>query len=120
MRTTSPVRKVVTIIGGTLVAASLIGTAPAIAKSATTTGSHVWTWKDEGHAYQYVKDTAADSRSAAAKYERSASAGTIRTLWAKGGSGTTTKSGKGSKIIKMQACRQEQAAPDTCSKWVAN
>ncbi|MGW8380854.1 hypothetical protein [Streptomyces sp. ODS28] len=120
MSKTSIRRKTFAGVGGALVALSLLGTTPAVAKSASTTGSKIYTYKKEGHQYAYVKDTKADKRAAYGKYERSASAGKIRALWNKSGSGTTAKSGKGSKIIKMRACRQEQWKPDSCSNWTAN
>lgn len=113
-------RKAVAALGGVLVATSLIGTAPAFAKSATTTGSKVYTYQTEKHEYFYVKDTKADSRSAGGKYTRKASPKTTRTMWNSMGSGKTARSGPGSSILKMQACRQEQFWPDKCSGWTEN
>ncbi|MFD8732751.1 MULTISPECIES: hypothetical protein [unclassified Streptomyces] len=113
-------RVAIKIAGAALGVLALVGSAPAFALSATTAGSKLTTNSDEGHQYARVYDTSADSRSAKGEYERFASPGTVRNLWNKSGYDTVVKSGSGSKIIKGRACRQEQAAPDSCGSWKAN
>ncbi|MFD6042660.1 hypothetical protein ACFWG7_15205 [Streptomyces koyangensis] len=106
--------------GLVLGAGAMLASAPAFALSATTTGSKLTTSADEGHKIARVYDTSADSRSAKGEYERQASPNEIKNLWNKSGNGTVVKSASGSKIAKGRACRQEQAAPDSCGGWKFN
>ncbi|WP_380285915.1 hypothetical protein [Kitasatospora purpeofusca] len=93
----------------------VIGSAPAFAVTASTTGSTAWS--NDGYTF-YVKDTKADSRSAYGQYTRIANVGEVRTLWNKSGSDTTVSTTTDSPIWQIRACRQEQFASDSCSSWV--
>ncbi|AIA07674.1 hypothetical protein [Streptomyces noursei] len=97
--------------------AALCGSAPAFALTATTEGSKAYTTNSNLTAN--VEDTKADSRSAKGEYYRKAEPGVTKNLWNSSGSGTVVSSTGSSAVYQIRACRQEQAAPDTCGAWVA-
>ncbi|MFB7912665.1 hypothetical protein [Streptomyces sp. NPDC056061] len=66
-----------------------------------------------------VYDGSDDGDSGKAEYYRQTSAGTKRTLWNHSGYKTRATSADGSKIIKFQACDDNDWAPDDCSGWKA-
>ncbi|MGW8378009.1 hypothetical protein [Streptomyces sp. ODS28] len=113
-------KKHLRFIAAAAVAAALaLPTGTAIAKSATGGGVTAWTPAKNDSGIIAVKDGSKDGDPGKAEYYRSASAGTKRTLWNHSGSGTTVYSGDGSRIIKFQACDENNNAPDDCSGWVA-
>ncbi|MER6501874.1 hypothetical protein ABT218_21395 [Streptomyces sp. NPDC001455] len=97
--------------------AALCGSAPAFALTATTTGSKAYTSNSDLTAN--VEDTSADSRSAKGEYYRKAEPNVTKNLWNKSGYGTVVSSAGSTAVYQIRACRQEQAAPDTCGKWAA-
>ncbi len=97
---------------------AVVGSAPAFAISASTTGSYAYTSSSDNTTMN-VSDTSADSRSAYGQYFRTSDPSSYSTLWNKSGSGTTVSAGGNSSILQLRACRQEQWSSDTCSGWVA-
>lgn len=95
--------------------AALCGAAPAFALSSTTTGSHAYT--SNSNLTANVADTSADSRSAKGEYYRKSEPSVTKNLWNSSGSGTVVSSTGSSAIYQIRACRQEQAAPDSCGSW---
>jgi hypothetical protein len=101
-----------------------VGAAPAVAyQTATLSGTgQARVYENYGtanDAYVGAWDDAADQNPVYATYYRSASSGTERNLWNKGGGGTLTFSGNGSWVIKAKICESQVAEPDDCSVFVA-
>jgi hypothetical protein len=108
------------IVAGVFVAAALVlPTSSAIALTAKGGGVSATNPYDGDNGVISVYDGSADGDPGKAEYYRQASPDTKRTLWNHSGSGTRVVSGDGSKIIKFQACDENNAAPDDCSGWKA-
>ncbi|UZJ32371.1 hypothetical protein [Streptomyces endophytica] len=107
-------------VAGALLAATLVvPTTSAVATSAKGGGATAWTPAAGDAGRIAVKDSSHDGDPVKAEYERKASPSTKRTLWNKNGPNTTAYSGSGSRIIKFQACDENDWAPDDCSGWKA-
>lgn len=108
------------VVAGAVIAVALImPTGSAIALSATGGGVTATSPYNSDSGVISVYDGSADGDPGKAEYYRQASPDTKRTLWNHSGSGTRVISGDGSRIIKFQACDENNAAPDDCSGWVA-
>ncbi|MFI7006662.1 hypothetical protein [Streptomyces sp. NPDC050145] len=102
----------------------LLGAAPAFAyQTATLSGTgQARVYNNLGTANDVVVgawDDVSDYNPVYAQYYRSASSGTLRSLWNKNGGGTETYSDNGSWVIKAKICESQIANPDDCSVWVA-
>ncbi|MGP4003521.1 hypothetical protein [Streptomyces sp. 8N706] len=95
--------------------AAITSASPAFAITAQTDGVYAKTFSDNKRIK--VKDTKPDGHKVKAHYYRSASPGTKRVLWNKRGFNKWEKSGSGSRIFKIQACKEINDAPDKCSGW---
>jgi len=107
------------IAGALLATALVVPATSAVARSVTGGGATAWSPAKNDSGRIAVKDGSNDGDPAKAEYYRSSSAGTKRTLWNKSGPGTTAYSGDGSRIIKFQACDENDWDSDDCSGWVA-
>ncbi|MFG2311473.1 hypothetical protein ACGFS9_22830 [Streptomyces sp. NPDC048566] len=103
---------------GVLLAATLaVPTGTAFAVDAYGGGAHAWTPAAGDSGRIAIKDNSDDGDDAKAEYYRYNSPTTKRTLWNHSGYGTTVYSGDGSKVIRFQACDDNDWAPDDCSGW---
>ncbi|MFD7668162.1 hypothetical protein [Streptomyces sp. NPDC059788] len=96
-------------------AAAIAGASPAFAVKAATDGATAQTYSHNKKIK--VKDTKKDGHKVKANYYRAASPNTKRVLWNDKGKGHWTKSGSGSRIFKIQACKEINNGPDKCSGW---
>ncbi|MGR3936957.1 hypothetical protein [Streptomyces sp. BRA346] len=95
--------------------AAIAGASPAFAVTAATDGAKAKTYS-HGKKIK-VKDTKSDGHKVKAHYYRANSSTTKRVLWNKKGAGKWAKSGSGSTIFKIQACKEINNGPDKCSGW---
>ena len=111
--------KKVAIRGALTLAATgaLLGAAqPAFAHLSSVSGSQAWSYSPYGAVA--VKDTAADSHSAYANYQRHGNGSTLR-IENSNGSGTTviTANDETNYVMQVQACVDIQLEPDSCGGW---
>lgn len=100
----------------TLTIVAAVGSAsPAFAIATHTDGVHAKTFSSDKRIQ--VKDTKPDGHKVKANYYRKATNTDKRVLWNNKGFNKVTKSGSGSKIFKIQACKEINNGPDKCSKW---